>query len=348
VLAQEKDRAAEIKKLLAQRAELLDEAGSVIVEQFFMGLATPVDVRLILQDSLQAKLDIQTSGEGRVAVLRSFRKLAEKFYESVDARHKVGVAKQLDADLARGAFLTAWIELLREEVKLKADPEKTAQIDKLRKQRIEAFDAVIENMTAIFAAGFLDVHEVLYAHRDALDARLALCSKDDERFVVLDKYRNVVAGLVLKVPEVQKKRDDPARSDLDRAKASLLEVRIELLRVGQKLRPDPAAAGEIKKLLQERLERLEAVDDWHWSTILSSADVLQVKRDVRRAKLELQDNAEKRSAVLRGCLKKAEELVETAKLRNNYNQVCHTRAEVLAIRVELLREEAKLTPAQKK
>ena len=224
VQAQKKDRAAEIKKLLKDRAATLDEVAKVLIEQFKVGLVDLPATSHVMREALLAKLQLQTTVEKRIVVLRELRDLAQKVVDNVEARWAAGLAVRFDVDVSRGPLLTAEIELLREELKLKADPAKTAEIDKLLKKRGEVFDAVIALVAAKYDAGVLDISTDLRAHQQALEAQWELHSKVEERVALLQKFEARAERLVKRVEERQKV-GVAMQIDVDQAKAAWLQVR---------------------------------------------------------------------------------------------------------------------------
>jgi outer membrane protein TolC len=121
---EEPDKAAEIKKLLQERVETLQETVKVLTAQYRAGIG---DIGRVLQaqrDLLRATIELSDKPQERITALGNLLKVAEVLVKTTEAMLKAGSAGSSKVDVlqARAFLLEAWIELLREE--LKAKPRK--------------------------------------------------------------------------------------------------------------------------------------------------------------------------------------------------------------------------------
>jgi outer membrane protein TolC len=118
---EEPDKAAEIKKLLQERVETLQETVKLLTAQYQAGI---VDIGRVLQaqrDLLKATIEFSDMPQERITALRKFLKVAEVLAQTTEAMFKAGStgSSKVDVLQARAFLLEARIELLREELKAK-------------------------------------------------------------------------------------------------------------------------------------------------------------------------------------------------------------------------------------
>jgi outer membrane protein TolC len=119
----ETDKAAEIKKLLKQRRELLQAMVKVLTAQYQLGAIDPERVFRAERDLIKADTELADTPAERTAKLKESLKLAESFVDLIEKRVKVGGATQVDLLQGRAILLEVRIELLRDEPKAKPGKE---------------------------------------------------------------------------------------------------------------------------------------------------------------------------------------------------------------------------------
>jgi outer membrane protein TolC len=119
----EPDRVAEIRKLLRERRELLQEIMKVLTAQYQQGV---IDAGRLLQaqrDLLKANTDLADDPEARRAGLKECLKMAETVAVSAEKLSRAGTTSKVDALQARAIVLEIRTELLREELKARSGKE---------------------------------------------------------------------------------------------------------------------------------------------------------------------------------------------------------------------------------
>ena len=114
-----------------------------------------------------------------------------------------------------------------------------AKIKELQQERIKLLGIAARILIAQYQVGTVDYTEAKSAERELLEARLDAAETPQQRIAVLEELQKSIEDLV-KVVEGRFNNGRCSEADLDRGKASLLEVRIKLLRERQ-------AAGTEKK-----------------------------------------------------------------------------------------------------
>jgi outer membrane protein TolC len=109
----------EMKKLLKERSELLNEALDIAMAKFKVGSSSIEELQSLEKDALKAALDLQDDPKERLATLRRSVKVAQKIAEIVHAGFLVGKETNLSELRARAGVLEARIALLKEEEKQK-------------------------------------------------------------------------------------------------------------------------------------------------------------------------------------------------------------------------------------
>ena len=113
------DKAAEIKKLLKERCDLLEEVVAVLSEQYKAGTVDFSKVAQAVLEALRATLDVVDGPEKRVTVLQQHQKIVEVIVQSSEARFKAGLCGRVELLQAKALLLEVRIELLREQQKAK-------------------------------------------------------------------------------------------------------------------------------------------------------------------------------------------------------------------------------------
>jgi outer membrane protein TolC len=115
----ESDQAAEIKKLLKERRDALQEVVKLLMAQYRAGAAGFVGLAQAERDLLKATLDLSDDPKERRAALEEFQKIAVEIVRLTEALVRVGGTTRVDVLQARTVVLEVRIELLREELKTK-------------------------------------------------------------------------------------------------------------------------------------------------------------------------------------------------------------------------------------
>jgi outer membrane protein TolC len=110
----------EMKKLLKERSELLNEAMNIAMAHFKAGTMSIEDVQRLEKDAVKAALAFEDDPKERVAILGRSVETSQKIADIVDALFRAGTTTKLSVLRARASLLDARIELLKEEEKQKA------------------------------------------------------------------------------------------------------------------------------------------------------------------------------------------------------------------------------------
>jgi len=107
-----------------------------------------------------------------------------------------------------------------------------AEIKDLQQQRIVLLGKAAKMLDTQYRMGSVDFTDLKAAEREWLEARLDAAEAPPQRIAVLEEFQKSVEELV-KAVEGRYTSGRCSKADLDRAKASLLDVRIRLLRQRQ-------------------------------------------------------------------------------------------------------------------
>jgi len=109
-------------------------------------------------------------------------------------------------------------------------PDKPSQIKILLKERRDTLKKVVDHLMAQYKAGLIDFRSIVLAERDVLRATLDLGDNMAFRRNVLEEYLEL-AKHILKMTEDRFKAGQIPDVDVLQAKAFMLEVQIDLLRM---------------------------------------------------------------------------------------------------------------------
>jgi outer membrane protein TolC len=115
----DKDKAAEIKTLLKERRDTLQEFVKYLVAQAENGRIDFFAVVQAKREALRATLEVDEAPEVRLAALKDYLETAKASLKLAEQGFKAGQVSQVDALKAKAIVLEAQIELLREESKTK-------------------------------------------------------------------------------------------------------------------------------------------------------------------------------------------------------------------------------------
>jgi outer membrane protein TolC len=114
------DKAAQLKKLLRERRDTLDEIARRLLLQYQNGQVDFVKLVRAELAAIKATLQLSETHEERVAALQKYVTTAEKLLRMAETRAKAGLGSPVDLLEAKNLLLEARIELLKEELKVKA------------------------------------------------------------------------------------------------------------------------------------------------------------------------------------------------------------------------------------
>jgi hypothetical protein len=118
--AKQADKNGDIKALLKERQDLLEQSATILTNQYMAG---SVDLSMVVKaqlDVVHAGLDAADTPEKRTAALGKLQKVAENILDVAEKRFNAGAVGQVDVLQAKALVLTVRIEALREEQKGKA------------------------------------------------------------------------------------------------------------------------------------------------------------------------------------------------------------------------------------
>jgi outer membrane protein TolC len=115
----DKDKAAEIKTLLKERRDTLQEVVKQVIEMYTQGAIVFVAVAQVENEAFKATLEFAEGSEARLAALKKHYETRKAILRIAEGRFKAGQDNQLGALQAKALVLEAQIELLREESKAK-------------------------------------------------------------------------------------------------------------------------------------------------------------------------------------------------------------------------------------
>jgi outer membrane protein TolC len=112
----------------------------------------------------------------------------------------------------------------------------TAQVKALRKERVELLDDVVKHLTNGYSVGAVSFDTLIKAKDQALQAKLELADSPEERIGVL---RKLVENANMSIRHAQEQVKVGIAKDYEvlQAKAHLLEIRIDLVKEEQKIKP---------------------------------------------------------------------------------------------------------------
>ena len=120
--------------------------------------------------------------------------------------------------------------------KPQGSPDKAAEIKILLKERQETLKKVVDALVAQYQAGIVDFQSVFHAERDLLRATLDLDDSPETRMAALREQLKMAENFA-KLAEARFERGGVTQVDVLRAKAGVLEARIELVREELKAKP---------------------------------------------------------------------------------------------------------------
>lgn len=114
------EKAAKIKSMQKERLEVLSEAVQFSIAQYREGKISFTTVAQIERDVFKATIDLHESPEERMAALRNLQAVVVHIYHIAETRYKTGNTTKIDVNQAKAVMLEVQIEVLREELKAKA------------------------------------------------------------------------------------------------------------------------------------------------------------------------------------------------------------------------------------
>jgi outer membrane protein TolC len=109
------DETPVLKELLTQRRDTLQRLLELRSEQFRSGQGSYRDVQDVVNELIDAKLQLATDHTARINLLQEHVKSLRKFEEATESLVKVGQGSQADVLVAQAARLKAQIRLVQEE-----------------------------------------------------------------------------------------------------------------------------------------------------------------------------------------------------------------------------------------
>jgi len=343
-----------LQALLTERRDVLKEAFEARWKHVKGGVGFVsgdlLDASFLL---LQAELELIDKSDDRIGAHEKHVKQMKEMEDITEAQAKNGKIRGDAYKQVQGLRLAAEIDMLREKAGGKPSAEQTVAIKKLLEARRDALREEVESKFGRIKRGLEGLSaDFGDASRRLSQAELELTDKPDDRVAVLEKQ----LALSRDIEKVIKSQGDfgkVRREVVDESKARRLLDEIALLREKAGAKPSAEQTAEIRKLLVERRDALEAVMKAKLARIqagLETVESFSLDLDAFRfhlqSELELLDKAADRVAAHQKHIERAKKIEEVLKKPYDDGKIrveiyLQTKAARLEAEIGLLREQMK-------
>jgi hypothetical protein len=225
------EKQLELKALLKERRDLLEEAFLLLSVQYREGKVPYWHLAQITRGLLRATLELHADPESRDVAIKKLDTRASENAAVAEALFKGGKVSGTDPDDAKISCLQIRIERLRFDPK--QSPEKAAALKNLLKERYELLEKIGKVSLIRYQQGTLELSIIVQWSSDMYRATCDLDAGQEKLAAALDNLEKVAAENA----KIAEAHSGVVRFYALHARASLLAVQIERLRKDQQAKP---------------------------------------------------------------------------------------------------------------